>query len=103
MCNESGPCENVKWGFDCMAQWEKDNPGDQDYACNFCGMYTAGKARCNKCTKQEKYTAMIIKGNEDQEKYTEMIIKGIEDAATPEQIAAHERLHEEIRRWYWSE
>jgi len=37
--------------FDIMTDWEKMNPGDQKYICEYCGIYTASKPRCNKCEK----------------------------------------------------
>ena len=42
-------CDNCKAGFNCTVQWCKDHPGKQDYCCEFCGIYTASKPRCNKC------------------------------------------------------
>lgn len=42
-------CENTKWGFACACEWEKKHPGTRDFSCEFCGLYTAGKPRCNKC------------------------------------------------------
>ena len=44
--------DNEKYYFEDMTQWEKDNPGSNDYTCEFCGIYTASKARCNKCEKE---------------------------------------------------
>jgi hypothetical protein len=42
-------CSNVVFGFDCTCSWSLENPGDILYTCEFCGMYTASKPRCNKC------------------------------------------------------
>lgn len=49
MCDSTGPCTNVKFGFDCMIPWAQKHPGNKSYGCEFCGIYWAGKPRCNKC------------------------------------------------------
>ncbi len=35
--------------FNNMAEWEKKYPGFITYSCEFCGIYTASRPRCNKC------------------------------------------------------
>ena len=47
MCN----CDNEKFGFDCTCEHEEKFPGNKEYFCEFCGMYTASQAKCNKCEK----------------------------------------------------
>lgn len=42
---------NVLFGFDDMTEWEKKHPGTIEFSCEFCGLYTASKPRCNKCEK----------------------------------------------------
>lgn len=42
-------CGNPDFGFDCMCQHMKDNPGEIEYSCEYCGLYTASKPRCNRC------------------------------------------------------
>ena len=42
-------CGNPEYGFNCMCEWVKLHPGDVNYTCKFCGIYTAAKACCNKC------------------------------------------------------
>ena len=42
-------CGNPEWGFDCVCKHVADNPGDTHFSCEYCGLYTAGKPRCNKC------------------------------------------------------
>lgn len=42
-------CGNPEMGFDCTCEWTRENPGNTLYSCEFCGLYTAGKSRCNKC------------------------------------------------------
>lgn len=42
-------CGNPEFGFNCVCDFVEDNPGSIDFTCEFCGIYTAGKARCNKC------------------------------------------------------
>jgi len=32
-----------------MCDWVKENSGDTEYTCEWCGIYTASKPRCNKC------------------------------------------------------
>ena len=40
---------NIEYGFDDMNKWEKQNPGNKEFCCDYCGIYTASRARCNKC------------------------------------------------------
>jgi hypothetical protein len=42
-------CGNPEMGFNCVCDWVEKNPGDIAYSCEFCGIYTAGKPRCNHC------------------------------------------------------
>ena len=42
-------CNNSEFGFDCVCSHIRDNPGVIEYTCEFCGIYKAGKPRCNKC------------------------------------------------------
>ena len=35
--------------FDESEQWAKDNPGEIEFTCEFCGPYNASRAMCNKC------------------------------------------------------
>lgn len=42
-------CEQTKYGFDCVCDHIKANPGNKEYVCDFCGIYTADKPRCTKC------------------------------------------------------
>jgi hypothetical protein len=42
-------CGNTDFGFDCVCDFVKNNPGDIEYECEYCGIYTAGKPRCHKC------------------------------------------------------
>lgn len=44
-------CGNTSFGFDCVCSHTNNNPGDEEYTCEFCGIYTASKPRCNKCEK----------------------------------------------------
>lgn len=37
------------FGFPDMTQWEKQNPGNIEFCCEYCGIYTASEPRCNKC------------------------------------------------------
>jgi len=37
--------------FDCTCDWVKQNPGNTEFMCEFCGVYRAGKPMCNKCEK----------------------------------------------------
>ena len=45
---ESGN-ENVEFGFDDTTEHEKRNPGNKNFCCDYCGIYTASRPRCNKC------------------------------------------------------
>lgn len=42
-------CGNPEYGFDCVCDHVHKNPGDIEYSCEFCGIYSASKPRCNKC------------------------------------------------------
>jgi hypothetical protein len=53
-------CGNPEFGFDCVCDWVKDHPGNIEYCCEFCGMYTAGKPRCNKCEAENPEKGTII-------------------------------------------
>lgn len=46
-------CGNPEFGFDCVCDWVKKNPGNTNFHCEFCGIYTAGIPRCNRCEKDE--------------------------------------------------
>lgn len=46
-------CGNPEMGFDCVCEHVKKNPGNKNYCCEFCGIYTASKSRCNKCEESE--------------------------------------------------
>ena len=43
---------NFQEQFEDMTNWCKQNPGNRNFSCQFCGIYTAGKARCNKCKEE---------------------------------------------------
>jgi len=47
--NNKCKCGNLIYNFDCMCQWIKDNSGNKHFSCQFCGIYTASKARCSEC------------------------------------------------------
>lgn len=55
-------CEQVQYGFDCVCEHVKTNPGTTLYGCEFCGIYTASKPRCNKCEVQEQTAEPIESG-----------------------------------------
>ncbi len=40
---------NVLFGFSDMTQWENNNPGNIQFSCEYCGIYTASKPRCGRC------------------------------------------------------
>lgn len=50
-------CGNTALGFNCMCQWMKDHPGTNDYNCQWCGLYTASKARCSECSQDKSPVA----------------------------------------------
>ena len=45
-------CDNADHGFDCTCAWSAQHPGDNQYTCEFCGIYTADTPMCNKCEKE---------------------------------------------------
>ena len=42
-------CGNPEMNFDCVCEWVDAHPGDVEFSCIYCGIYTAGKARCSEC------------------------------------------------------
>ena len=46
-------CENPEFGFNCVCEHIKKYPGNINYCCEFCGLYTAAKPNCNKCKEEE--------------------------------------------------
>lgn len=42
-------CGNPHFGFNCVCDHVRNNPGNNDYLCEFCGLYSASKPRCSKC------------------------------------------------------
>ena len=42
-------CGNPKYGFNCVCDWIEKHPGDNGYSCEFCGLYSASKPKCNRC------------------------------------------------------
>ena len=42
-------CGNPEFGFNCVCDWMKKHPGNKEYSCEWCGIYTASEPRCNKC------------------------------------------------------
>lgn len=50
--DESVPCtcgDEQLMHFGCICKWVTRNPGNKDFTCEFCGIYTAGRPQCNKC------------------------------------------------------
>ena len=37
------------YGFPDMTAWMNQHPGSTEWSCEFCGIYTASKPRCNQC------------------------------------------------------
>ena len=42
-------CGNPDFGFDCVCDHVKNYPGDMEFSCEYCGLYTASNPRCSKC------------------------------------------------------
>ena len=40
---------NILHGLDNTNGWENKNPGNKEFCCDYCGIYAASRARCNKC------------------------------------------------------
>ena len=45
-------CGNPEFGFACTCEFERQNPGTRNFTCEFCGIYQAGKPRCNFCEEE---------------------------------------------------
>lgn len=45
-------CGNPEYGFDCVCDHVRNNPGDIEFSCEFCGIFSASKPRCNKCESE---------------------------------------------------
>lgn len=35
--------------FGCVCDWCNSHPGNNNYVCEYCGIYTASQPICNKC------------------------------------------------------
>jgi len=46
-------CGNPQFGFDCLCDYTMNHKGDNEYICEFCGIYKANEPRCNKCERNE--------------------------------------------------
>ncbi len=46
-------CGNPQMGFGCVCDWVRRHPGNIEYSCEFCGVYSAAKPRCNKCKETQ--------------------------------------------------
>lgn len=53
MSDEKCTCGNPENGFDCVCSWIKTHPGDQEYSCEYCGIYNASEPRCSKCEEDK--------------------------------------------------
>ena len=53
MANDKCTCGNPEHGFDCVCDHVKKNPGNRSFACEMCGIYNAGKPRCNLCEEDD--------------------------------------------------
>jgi hypothetical protein len=51
---EECTCGNLEYGFNCMCEFMKKNPGDRIYVCEFCGIYVASKPCCSKCEEMKE-------------------------------------------------
>jgi hypothetical protein len=56
-------CGNPSLGFDCVCEWVKQHPGDNEYTCNYCGLYNASKPRCHQCEQTERTATGAACGN----------------------------------------
>jgi len=51
-------CGNPEFGFNCVCEWVEKNPGGTEFVCEWCGIYRASKARCNRCEPTQIPMAM---------------------------------------------
>ena len=42
-------CGNPELGFDCTCEHTARFPGEREFSCEHCGVYSSSRARCNKC------------------------------------------------------
>jgi len=47
-------CENPEMRFPCVCKHVRNNPGTRVYSCEYCGLFTASRARCNKCEELQE-------------------------------------------------
>lgn len=47
-------CGNPEMGFECICDFLARWPGNLDFTCEFCGVYTASRPRCNYCQQEEE-------------------------------------------------
>lgn len=45
-------CGNLAYGFDCVCDFVKKNPGNKEFVCEYCGVYKASSPRCNCCEEE---------------------------------------------------
>lgn len=42
-------CGNERYGFDCVCDHLKKYPGDIEFICPNCGIYSSEKQKCDEC------------------------------------------------------
>ena len=53
-------CGNPEMGFNCVCEWMSNHPGEKEYSCEYCGLYTASEPQCNCCQDEGTF---VIKAN----------------------------------------
>jgi hypothetical protein len=54
-------CGNPQFGFDCVCDFVKKNPGSNEYSCEHCGTYKASKPRCNMCEQLSCFSSSEVR------------------------------------------
>jgi Protein of unknown function (DUF551) len=45
-------CGGEEFGFNCVCEHIKNNPGTIEYCCSYCGLYTASRPLCGECEEE---------------------------------------------------
>lgn len=47
-------CGNPEAGFNCICEFVREHPGENEYVCEYCGVYQASRPNCVMCEEEEK-------------------------------------------------
>jgi hypothetical protein len=47
-------CGNPEVGFDCVCDFVRKHPGENEFSCEHCGIYKAARPRCVMCENNQE-------------------------------------------------